>query len=159
MRVTTAGSVRKASTTMGVAHLGQESASTCRARCNRRAHDGWVRKRRIFTGRCRFSGRSAHDGCCPELTTRSPRLLLRLPGSLLLRLAARTFLALLFHEPPRLTRLEPVSSLTARYHLAGIQHRFKSSLAIVGINVVRRAHTPGESGSLPDSRPPDQTLD
>ncbi len=129
-----------------------------------RVNDRWSgqmarnRKRRIFTGRCRFSGRSAHDGCCPELTTRSPRLLLRLPGSLLLRLAARTFLALLFHEPPRLTRLEPVSSLTARYHLAGIQHRFKSSLAIVGINVVRRAHTPGESGSLPDSRPPDQTL-
>ena len=45
MRVTTAGSVRKASTTMGVAHLGQERASTCRARCNRRAHDRCVRFR------------------------------------------------------------------------------------------------------------------
>ena len=45
MRVTTAGSVRKASTTMGVAHLGQERASTCRALRNRRAHDRWVRFR------------------------------------------------------------------------------------------------------------------
>jgi len=27
---------------MGVAHLGQERASTCRARCNRAAHDGWA---------------------------------------------------------------------------------------------------------------------
>lgn len=31
-------------------------------------------------------------------------LLLALDGSLLLRLAARTFLSLLFHEPPRRTR-------------------------------------------------------
>ena len=45
MRMTTAGSVMNASTTMGVAHLGQERASTCRARCNRAAHDGWVRFR------------------------------------------------------------------------------------------------------------------
>lgn len=44
-----------------------------------------------------------------ELEGRSPRLLLRLPGSLLLRFAARAFLASLFQEPPRFTRLEPVS--------------------------------------------------
>ena len=34
-------------------------------------------------------------------------LLLRLPGSFLFRLAERTFLPLLFHEPPRNTRLSP----------------------------------------------------
>src|SRR5437764_13959005 len=34
-------------------------------------------------------------------------LLLRLSGSFLLRLAERTFLPLLFHEPPRNTRLAP----------------------------------------------------
>ena len=38
-------------------------------------------------------------------------LSLRLPGSLLLRLSARRFLAsLLLKEPPRITRLEPVIS-------------------------------------------------
>ena len=45
MRVTTAGSVRKASTTIGVAHLGQERASICRARRSKLAHDGRVRFR------------------------------------------------------------------------------------------------------------------
>jgi hypothetical protein len=34
-------------------------------------------------------------------------LLFLLSGVLLLRFAARAFLALLFQEPPRLTRLEP----------------------------------------------------
>ncbi len=34
-------------------------------------------------------------------------LLFRLSGVLLLRLAERTFCALLFHEPPRNTRLVP----------------------------------------------------
>ncbi len=47
---------------------------------------------------------------CRELEARKPRLLLRLPGSLLLRFAARQFCALLFHDPPRLTRFEPVVS-------------------------------------------------
>ena len=36
--------------------------------------------------------------------TRKPMLLLRLSGGLLLRLAARQFLGLLFHDPPRSTR-------------------------------------------------------
>lgn len=40
-------------------------------------------------------------------TTRNPRLLLRLPGELLLRLATRQFFALLFQLPPRFTRLDP----------------------------------------------------
>ena len=43
------------------------------------------------------------------LARRKPRLSLRLPGSSLLRFAARTFLASLFQEPPRFTRFEPVS--------------------------------------------------
>ena len=40
-------------------------------------------------------------------TTRKPRLLLRLPGELLLRFATRQFVAVLFQLPPRFTRLEP----------------------------------------------------
>ena len=42
-------------------------------------------------------------------TTRNPLLLLRLSGLLLLRLADRQFVGLLFHEPPRNTRLAPYS--------------------------------------------------
>jgi len=42
------------------------------------------------------------------LERRKPMLLLRLPGVLLLRLATRQFCGLLFHDPPRMTRLEPV---------------------------------------------------
>ena len=42
-------------------------------------------------------------------------LLLRLPGSLLLRFADRTFLALLFQLPPRFTRFEPDLTVT-RHH-------------------------------------------
>ena len=47
---------------------------------------------------------------CPEdvLAWRRPRLLFRLPGSFLLRLADRQFLALLFQLPPRFTRSEPL---------------------------------------------------
>jgi hypothetical protein len=36
-------------------------------------------------------------------------LLLLLPGELLLRFATRQFCGLLFHDPPRLTRLEPLA--------------------------------------------------
>ena len=39
-----------------------------------------------------------------ELTMRKPRLLLRFVGVLLLRCATRAFVAVLFHEPPRITR-------------------------------------------------------
>ncbi len=41
------------------------------------------------------------------LARRSPRLLLRLVGLLLLRFADRRLVALLFQLPPRLPRLEP----------------------------------------------------
>ena len=44
----------------------------------------------------------------PVLRRRNPILLFRLSGELLLRFADRLLLALLFHEPPRLTRLEPL---------------------------------------------------
>ncbi len=42
---------------------------------------------------------------------RNPMLLLRLDGELLLRLATRQFVALLFQLPPRLTRLEPYENV------------------------------------------------
>ena len=40
------------------------------------------------------------------LATRKPLLLLRFPVEFLLRFAERTFLGLLFHEPPRNTRAD-----------------------------------------------------
>ncbi len=43
----------------------------------------------------------------PVLIRRKPRLLLAVSGAFLFRLAARTFLGLLFQLPPRLTRLDP----------------------------------------------------
>lgn len=48
-----------------------------------------------------------------ERARRKPRLLLRLPGVLLLRFATRQFLALLFQLPPRFTRFDPLFD----YHL------------------------------------------
>lgn len=47
------------------------------------------------------------------LQKRNPRLLLRLPVELLLRLAGRRLLALLFQLPPRFTRF-PVHGLSAQ---------------------------------------------
>ena len=47
-----------------------------------------------------------------ESTRRSPLLLLRLSGVLLLRFDERQFLALLFQLPPRSTRFEPLSDIT-----------------------------------------------
>ncbi len=44
-------------------------------------------------------------------TTRKPLLLLRFVGVFLFRFAARQFLALLFQDPPRNTRSEPLSSV------------------------------------------------
>lgn len=44
------------------------------------------------------------------LTSRNPLLLLRFDGLLLLRLAARALLLLLFHDPPRSTRLDVMCS-------------------------------------------------
>jgi hypothetical protein len=46
--------------------------------------------------------------------TRKPRLLLRLRGVFLLRLAERQFLALLFQEPPRNTLARPVFTLSQK---------------------------------------------
>jgi hypothetical protein len=40
--------------------------------------------------------------------SRKPRLSLRLSGEFPFRFAARTFLALLFHDPPRFTRSVPI---------------------------------------------------
>lgn len=44
----------------------------------------------------------------PVLARRKPRLLLRLSGCQLLRLATRALAGVLFQEPPRFTRLEPL---------------------------------------------------
>ena len=43
-------------------------------------------------------------GLAGALARRNPRLLFRLSGVFLLRLAERTLCGLLFHEPPRFTR-------------------------------------------------------
>ena len=43
-------------------------------------------------------------------------LLLRSPGSFLLRLAERTFLPLLIHEPPRNTRLVPAMITLSQHY-------------------------------------------
>ncbi len=51
-----------------------------------------------------------NSGRLDELKTRKPRLSLRLPGEFLFRLAERRLPASLFHDPPRFTRFEPVSS-------------------------------------------------
>jgi hypothetical protein len=75
-----------------------------------------LRHRFWGTGRCLHTGSESVNSellvLGRELARRNPTLSLRLPGKLLLRLAARTFLALLFQEPPRLTRLEPVCPQT-----------------------------------------------
>ena len=47
-------------------------------------------------------------GLCIGLQHRAPMFALRLPGVLLLRLAARMFAASLLKLPPRITRLEPL---------------------------------------------------
>ena len=59
-------------------------------------------------GICRpFGRRPLAKNRPPGLVRRKPLLLLRLSGLLLLRFAARALFALLFHEPPRNTRLLP----------------------------------------------------
>ncbi len=56
-----------------------------------------------------------------EQTNRTPKLLLRLSGSFLLRFAARQLDASLFQLPPRLTRFEPLRPLpTAILHFDGV---------------------------------------
>ena len=54
--------------------------------------------------------------------TRKPRLLLRLPGVLLLRLAERKFVPVLFQEPPRLTRFEPDALVLRPKLMTGFAH-------------------------------------
>lgn len=55
------------------------------------------------------------------LRMRKPMLLLLLSGLLLLRLATRQLLALLFQLPPRFTRLDPLTAFTHKY-FASILH-------------------------------------
>lgn len=55
--------------------------------------------------------RNADSGGNKGLAGRKPLLLFLLSGLLLLRLAERQLLSLLFHEPPRRTRFVPLSSL------------------------------------------------
>ncbi len=50
------------------------------------------------------------------LERRKPKLLLRLSGVLLLRLAERTLSGLLFQLPPRFTRLEPYGPSSQVHH-------------------------------------------
>ena len=63
---------------------------------------------------------------------RKPRLLLALPGELLLRLATRQLVALLFQLPPRFTRLEPCHGFTI-LTITSHQHSF---LDAFGINFI-----------------------
>lgn len=64
-----------------------------------------ARKRAWRSRRDRNPKRLSHVPVCQALpaspTHRSPMLLFRLSGSFLLRFDARTFVGLLFHEPPR----------------------------------------------------------
>jgi hypothetical protein len=57
------------------------------------------------------------------LARRKPRLLLRLPGSFLLRYAERQLSASLFPAPPRITRLEPLSRQPSREESSTIRRR------------------------------------
>ena len=72
-------------------------------------------------GRCQFAVRGSNgqeadlfrrepSRSVVSSAQRKPRLSFRLPGSFLLRVAARTFLALLFQEPPRMTRSADAST-------------------------------------------------
>jgi hypothetical protein len=69
-------------------------------------------------------------------------LSLRLPGWFALRFAARTFLALLFQEPPRITRFAPISTFAAEppsYHastggrrvISAERHALASACAVI----------------------------
>ena len=53
------------------------------------------------------------------LAKRNPLLLFRLDGVLLLRLAERALIALLFHEPPRNTRFDEWPAPVVRYAVRG----------------------------------------
>lgn len=80
----------------------KEKASVIRSRLGCRIFD-WTRNRNAGI----ILGVMSFRTDLPVLERRKPTLLLRLSGLLLLRLAARTFCGLLFHDPPRNTRLEP----------------------------------------------------
>ena len=84
----------------------------------------------------------SHGGEFSELrTVRNPTLLFVLPGVLLLRLATRPLLALLFQLPPRITRFEPGGSSRA----AAPKSRAAST--------PRRKARPGAVAWLPMIRP------
>ena len=59
-------------------------------------------------------------------TGRKPRLLLLLPGELLLRLADRKFLPLLFQLPPRFTRFNPLAS---RFLFLLVKYEIRNSVS------------------------------
>ncbi len=67
---------------------------------------------------CPVRGRNI-SGRRNELRSRTPMLLLRLSGELLLRFADRQFWRLLFQLPPRMTRLELPFGFTP---LAAVAH-------------------------------------
>lgn len=58
-----------------------------------------------------------------DRTTRRPRKLTRLPGSLWLRDDARALIWLLFQDPPRTTRRFVTGSPTGRNRHDGLWHR------------------------------------
>lgn len=69
--------------------------------------------------------RQAPSGAsCRAETSRNPLLLFRFEGVLLLRLAERQFLALLFQLPPRITRFEPDGWHPKQWHDLAIASSF-----------------------------------
>ena len=72
-----------------------------------------------------MSSRSCHTR---SRASRKPRLSLRFCGALPLRFAARTFLALLFQLPPRITRFEPFDLCRKTF----MQQRFVMRLRVAG---------------------------
>jgi len=97
--------------------------------------------------------------CAGGLARRKPRLLFRLLGLFLLRLAERRFLGLLFQEPPRRTRWLPFGPLPADQCRAnGVpgQAEYQDSMAGVpfapGLSPVGTPRNIGEGA--PPPRPP-----
>jgi hypothetical protein len=82
--------------------------------------------------------------------TRKPWFLLRLSGLLLLRYAARQFLAELFQEPPRITRL------AAQHHPTTITHRRHLNITNSAAN--RRKTNPTSTLHGPCTQVPPHTI-
>lgn len=79
---------------------------------------------------------------------RKPRLLLRLPGLFLLRLAARQLEALLFQEPPRFTRLSPWPEPVSSDAMCGLRWQMQSTPDHGSAGSFRPRHAARISGSL-----------